>query len=1395
MSKKAIIGTLLSFILVTGGIVYTISNSLQHNKKRADIINNEKVIIDTAKAPNELKDGEYQASAEGYEGPITVKVIIKDGKIFSVDVISQNETPEYYELAKKILQSIVEKNTFNVDSISGATVTADAIKIAVYKALLQAGAKSSDVAINLEKGNKELREKEKSKISEKLSNIVAGTVSLTNEKLKDGTFIGTGFGYNGPIRVSVTVRNGVIVAVNVISHNEDYPYFGWALRVLSNILSGNKNVDTVSGATVSSRGILNAINNALLQAGAEKKQFEVEQISKTDENIKQNKSSETDIEQIKKGFKNLVDGVYIGSSSGYYDNSIQVKVTVQNGKISKIELMKNNDDSQYFDSDKAKILEQRIVNKQSTDIDTVTNATVSSKGYINAVVKALEKAVNQNGTQADKYIRTPNTIISSIGEEIEINRIKNSLENLPENAEIKIKKNANINIIGKSEIIIEVLFSDGSRKIINIPVVINEKTEGLFKFLTAEEVKNLDSNNKYPDGEYYGDSYGFVPNKPIPVKVIIKNGNITNIDIVKEELNRLTGRTTPGRIDDGSIFEPKFFTIADIIKNKQNPNAIAYKFGVLREVTNRVIKFAKEKEPSVQTYRDALDRVVGKHKFGKNLSTINEQDINNGKRAIEEKIFYLMKVYVKEELNYDNSDYDAVSGATFTATGTANAIKNALDRTSSNIDFYDFRIVEKSYKTSYKEGEKLNLKDLQIELFKKSDKSKVIIPYNEFEKNGFKIVLANDTDKEIKDSLTLTKQALNFDIVNRGLNLKLIHKKSNSFKFLNTILVEANRIKCDVKSIEIREKGTNDWIKTQGFKKDEFIQYLSVEMNAAKKLIGKEVEFRLTTTIKETGKEKIFTLSKSFGQKDMIAIFNGVKDYTVNINSSEIYGFPPYSVPFTTYRIHLNEIIGLPKADKYVETPSKLVISKNKDLDSNDVKKVLHNLPQNTSISIVKNIDKNIIEKEQTMIVKLKFDDNSEKEITVTVVIKDKIIGMADEYNEVTKNIITIKGQKLTNGIVKRAFPNLPNSVNIQFDESFDVNEITDGKPIEITLIFKDNTKKVVKTNVVVKKEINNNAEEFSVLNSDITEKFVKVIVDDQKYHNEDKFSDTLRLGSLTDTNIERDLDLKNKTTKISYIEIIQHPDRTKLGNTKAKIRLIFKDASKLELEIAVKIVPYPVTKIYSLKSNKNSYNIEKDTLKLSELTATLFMANSVKSDGTGWNGNGTPVINIPYSDFKLFGLKVINLDNNTEIKDNTKISKLIKDGKLNIGIICEGLVVVPQNEDEKLKAISEIKLEGEINSTNNIDKKDEIYSDDSENGNNEYKKEVENKDKNKNAIQNESVKNEQGSVNKKQDLDKNKQKNSEKPIEKPSDKNSISDKVLTDKAPKFNKESKETIK
>ena len=92
-----------------------------------------------------VADGTYTASAEGKDGPVVVETTFEGGKIVSVVVTEQNETPEIAGLPlEQIPPAIVEANAYNVDSVTGATVTSDAIKAAVADAIVQAGGELAD---------------------------------------------------------------------------------------------------------------------------------------------------------------------------------------------------------------------------------------------------------------------------------------------------------------------------------------------------------------------------------------------------------------------------------------------------------------------------------------------------------------------------------------------------------------------------------------------------------------------------------------------------------------------------------------------------------------------------------------------------------------------------------------------------------------------------------------------------------------------------------------------------------------------------------------------------------------------------------------------------------------------------------------------------------------------------------------------------------------------------------------------------------------------------------------------------------------------------------------------------------------------------------------------------
>lgn len=93
-----------------------------------------------SKTTNTIKDGTYSSTVKGHNGEITVEVVVKDSKIENVTVKDHKETPVVSDLAiSDIPKMIVESQSLNVDVVSGATVTSNAILMGVANALKDAG--------------------------------------------------------------------------------------------------------------------------------------------------------------------------------------------------------------------------------------------------------------------------------------------------------------------------------------------------------------------------------------------------------------------------------------------------------------------------------------------------------------------------------------------------------------------------------------------------------------------------------------------------------------------------------------------------------------------------------------------------------------------------------------------------------------------------------------------------------------------------------------------------------------------------------------------------------------------------------------------------------------------------------------------------------------------------------------------------------------------------------------------------------------------------------------------------------------------------------------------------------------------------------------------------------
>ena len=85
------------------------------------------------------------ASAQGMNGEVKVKVTISDYKITEVKVDAANETPGIgSKAAEQLPKLMVDNNTYNVDAITGATITSNAIKNAAEEAIGRMGYNLND---------------------------------------------------------------------------------------------------------------------------------------------------------------------------------------------------------------------------------------------------------------------------------------------------------------------------------------------------------------------------------------------------------------------------------------------------------------------------------------------------------------------------------------------------------------------------------------------------------------------------------------------------------------------------------------------------------------------------------------------------------------------------------------------------------------------------------------------------------------------------------------------------------------------------------------------------------------------------------------------------------------------------------------------------------------------------------------------------------------------------------------------------------------------------------------------------------------------------------------------------------------------------------------------------
>lgn len=225
---------------------------------------------------------------------------------------------------------------------------------------------------------------------------------------KDGVYTGVGEGFRGTTEVQVTVEDGYIADITILSFRDDQEFFHKAQSAVINAILTEQTTDvsTVSGATFSSSSIMDAVADALgsstgssgqsvdesnpadssVETGENQEQMGSDESQPSGDNVSEPSDSGQESDSASGRFS-VADGTYEGTGNGFRGTT-SVTVTVENGTITDITINSYADDASYFTRAQDTVISE-IISTQSLDVQAVSGATFSSNSIMDAVADAL----------------------------------------------------------------------------------------------------------------------------------------------------------------------------------------------------------------------------------------------------------------------------------------------------------------------------------------------------------------------------------------------------------------------------------------------------------------------------------------------------------------------------------------------------------------------------------------------------------------------------------------------------------------------------------------------------------------------------------------------------------------------------------------------------------------------------------------------------------------------------------------------------------------------------------------------------------------------------------------------------------------------------------------------
>lgn len=215
-----------------------------------------------------------------------------------------------------------------------------------------------------------------------------GRVRGTEAIYTPGTYTSSAPGYDGDVKVDVTVSETELLELTFYGEGETPEIGGTALNTLQHTMlkQQTSEVDSIAGATFTSDAAIAAAGKALAEARGEAPEALAEDLRTADIVV----TDAADVVIVPEVQGNYKDGTYTGTGMGN-NGDITVEVVVEDGNVISIELIDHSETAGIYEAAEQQV-RSTVIRKQTIEVDNVSGATYSLEGIRDAVANALKQA-------------------------------------------------------------------------------------------------------------------------------------------------------------------------------------------------------------------------------------------------------------------------------------------------------------------------------------------------------------------------------------------------------------------------------------------------------------------------------------------------------------------------------------------------------------------------------------------------------------------------------------------------------------------------------------------------------------------------------------------------------------------------------------------------------------------------------------------------------------------------------------------------------------------------------------------------------------------------------------------------------------------------------------------